>query len=162
MINIYVGNLPYSTQEQDLIEHFAQWGRVDRATLVFDRETGRPRGFGFVEMEDPAQAQEAIEAAHGRVMNGRPLTVNQARPRGSGRTETPTLTRTAVAHGPAHRAADGHEAAAPHGYANRSPVRREPTHDAGRTAPAAETNRYAGPPRHQSGGYANYLYDKAG
>ena len=161
MINIYVGNLPYSTQEQDLIQHFAQWGRVDRATLVFDRETGRPRGFGFVEMEDPAEAQQAIEAAHGNVMNGRPLTVNQARPRGSGRTETPTLTRTALA----HPGAAGH-AAEPvptsHGYANRSPQRREPVHGEPRPAAAAEAPRFTGPPRAQEGGYANYLYDKAG
>jgi len=82
--NIYVGNLPYSTQEDDLVEHFSQWGEVERVTLVFDRETGRPRGFGFVEMIEPAAAQKAIEEAHGENFHGRPLTVNEARPRGTG------------------------------------------------------------------------------
>lgn len=86
MTNIYVGNLPYATHEDQLIEHFGRWGTVERATLVFDRETGRPRGFGFVEMIDPDAAQKAIEESHGEPFHGRPLTVNQARPRGSGNT----------------------------------------------------------------------------
>ena len=96
MTNIYVGNLPYATTEDELIEHFSQWGEVERATLVFDRESGRPRGFGFVEMNDDEEAREAIESAHGEAFNGRPLTVNAARPRGSGRTDKPTMTRTAI------------------------------------------------------------------
>jgi len=79
--NIYVGNLPYTASEDDLAQHFSQWGQVERVTLVFDRETGRPRGFGFVEMIDDDDAQKAIELAHGEPFNGRPLTVNQARPR---------------------------------------------------------------------------------
>ncbi len=153
MINIYVGNLPYNTQEQDLIEHFGQWGEVDQATLVFDRETGRPRGFGFVEMVDPQEAQIAIESAHGELMNGRPLTVNQARPRGSGRTDNPTLTRTAVAH------AETAPATASHGYANAS------AHPSGyhryARADVAETPRYSGPPKSQQGGYSNYVYGQA-
>ena len=81
MTNIYVGNLPYNASEDDLAQHFSQWGQVERVTLVFDRETGRPRGFGFVEMIDDDDAQKAIEQAHGELFNGRPLTVNQARPR---------------------------------------------------------------------------------
>lgn len=85
MTNIYVGNLPYATEEQDLIDFFSHYGEVSRATIVFDRDTGRSRGFGFVEMEDPQQAQKAIESSHGAEFKGRPLTVNEARPRGSGR-----------------------------------------------------------------------------
>lgn len=85
MTNIYVGNLPYATEEQDLIDFFSQYGEVSRATIVFDRDTGRSRGFGFVEMEDPEMAKQAIEASHGAEFKGRPLTVNEARPRGSGR-----------------------------------------------------------------------------
>lgn len=98
MTNIYVGNLPYATHADQLIEHFGRWGTVERATLVFDRETGRPRGFGFVEMIDPDAAQKAIEESHGEPFHGRPLTVNQARPRGSGNTsQGPTHARTAPA-----------------------------------------------------------------
>lgn len=106
MTNIYVGNLPYGIHEDQLIEHFGRWGAVERATLVFDRETGRPRGFGFVEMVDAEDAQTAIEKSHGEAFHGRPLTVNQARPRGSGMTTNtaqpaathhrPTVSRTAT------------------------------------------------------------------
>ncbi len=85
MTNVYVGNLPYDTVEDDLVDAFGRFGEVNRATLVFDRETGRPRGFGFVEMFEDDQAQEAIQTMHGATFNGRPLTVNEARPRGSGR-----------------------------------------------------------------------------
>ena len=163
MINIYVGNLPYSTQEQDLIDHFSQWGEVDRATLVFDRETGRPRGFGFVEMIDEEEGKATIEAAHGAVMNGRPLTVNQARPRGSGQTETPTLTRTAVA-------GERELARQPvgRGYANHNPATRESResresqrHARPAAAATIATPRHDGPPRVKQGGYANYVYSQA-
>ena len=84
MTNIYVGNLLYATTEPELVEFFGAWGAVERATLVYDRETGRPRGFAFVEMPEREEALRAIEAAHGAELNGRPLTVNEARPRGSG------------------------------------------------------------------------------
>lgn len=84
MTNIYVGNLLYATTEDDLVEFFSQWGEVECATLIYDRETSRPRGFAFVEMPDAAQAAEAVANAHGAELNGRPLTVNEARPRGSG------------------------------------------------------------------------------
>ena len=83
-MNIYVGNLPFSVDDQELQEMFGEHGRVDRATVVSDRETGRSRGFGFVEMADDGEANNAIEALNGAQMGGRPLTVNQARPRGGG------------------------------------------------------------------------------
>lgn len=79
MTSIYVGNLPYDTTEDQLVELFRSFGEVHRASLVTDRETGRPRGFGFVEMPDPAEAGKAIEALSGQEFNGRPLTVNEAR-----------------------------------------------------------------------------------
>jgi RNA recognition motif-containing protein len=79
--NIYVGNLPWSTTTEDLYALFQQYGTVQRAQIVTDRETGRSRGFGFVEMPNDAEAQAAIQALHEQPMNGRPLTVNQAQPR---------------------------------------------------------------------------------
>ncbi len=82
MINIYVGNLPYKASEADLAELFGKFGRVERASIVMDRETGRPRGFGFVEMTDHALGTQAIEALAGQDYHGRPLTINEARPRG--------------------------------------------------------------------------------
>ncbi|WP_428388308.1 RNA recognition motif domain-containing protein [Mucisphaera sp.] len=83
-MNIYVGNLPYDTTEQQLVDAFKIYGVVDRATLVFDRETGRPRGFGFVEMPNDSEGREAIEKMAGNDFHGRPLTVNEARPRAAG------------------------------------------------------------------------------
>ena len=79
MISIYVGNLPYDTTEDQLVEIFKPHGEVHRASLVTDRETHRPRGFGFIEMPNPAEAAKAIEALGGTDFNGRPLTVNEAR-----------------------------------------------------------------------------------
>lgn len=79
--NIYVGNLPWSTSNDELAEMFSQFGTVGRAQIVTDRETGRSRGFGFVEMPNDAEAQSAIQALHEQPMNGRPLTVNVAQPR---------------------------------------------------------------------------------
>lgn len=79
--NIYVGNLPWSTSNDELAEMFSQFGAVARAQIVTDRETGRSRGFGFVEMPNDAEAQLAIQALHEQPMNGRPLTVNIAQPR---------------------------------------------------------------------------------
>ncbi len=86
MINIYVGNLPYKTSEADLAELFGKFGKVERASIVMDRQTGRSRGFGFVEMLDHAEGTKAIEALSGEDWKGRPLTINEARPRGSGTT----------------------------------------------------------------------------
>jgi RNA recognition motif-containing protein len=74
---IYVGNLPFSTTDDDLRELFARHGEVSSASVVMDRETGRSRGFGFVEM-DTANAQTAIAALDGRDLGGRALRVNEA------------------------------------------------------------------------------------
>ncbi|MCC7388826.1 MAG: RNA-binding protein [Phycisphaerales bacterium] len=80
-MKLYVGNLPFSCTEQELHELFGQHGNVTSASLVMDRETGRPRGFGFVEFSNDDEARAAIEALHGHHFGGRDLTVNEARPR---------------------------------------------------------------------------------
>src|SRR5215213_10156614 len=82
--NIYVGNLPWSTTTDELYAMFQQYGAVTRAQVVTDRETGRSRGFGFVEMPNEAEANAAIAALNNQPMNGRPLTVNVAKPREGG------------------------------------------------------------------------------
>lgn len=79
--NIYVGNLTWDTTADDLLALFQEHGQVARSQVITDRETGRSRGFGFVEMNDDAQAQAAIDALHGKQFRGRPLTVNEAKPR---------------------------------------------------------------------------------
>jgi RNA recognition motif-containing protein len=79
--NIYVGNLVWDATADDLLALFQEHGQVARAQVITDRETGRSRGFGFVEMDDDAEAQKAIEALNGTQYKGRPLTVNEARPR---------------------------------------------------------------------------------
>ncbi|MBI1315127.1 RNA-binding protein [bacterium] len=81
MTNIYVGNLSYQTSSSELENAFAEFGEVSRATVVSDRETGRSKGFGFVEMPDDGNAQSAISALNDRDLNGRNLKVNEARPR---------------------------------------------------------------------------------
>ncbi|MDE2942542.1 MAG: RNA-binding protein [Chloroflexota bacterium] len=86
-MRIYVGNLAYETREEELREAFEVHGEVQEVTVVRDRETGRSRGFGFVEMPTSAEAEAAISALNGREMGGRTLTVNEARarqPRGPG------------------------------------------------------------------------------
>ena len=80
-MSIYVGNLSYSATEEDLDGVFAEYGKVKRITLPTDRETGRPRGFAFVEMEDEASEEKAIEALDGAEWMGRELRVNKAKPR---------------------------------------------------------------------------------
>ena len=80
-MKMYVGNLSFNTTEDQLRELFEAHGAVRSASLVMDRMTGRPRGFGFVEMDDPKCAQSAIEALNGQNVDGRDLTVNEARPR---------------------------------------------------------------------------------
>ena len=80
-MNIFVGNLPWSTTEEELSHLFEPYGIVDRAQIATDRETGRSRGFGFVEMPDSAEAREAIVELNGTEVGGRPLTVSEARPR---------------------------------------------------------------------------------
>lgn len=79
--NIYVGNLPFSTNSTELEELFSEYGSVERAQVISDRETGRSRGFGFVEMADDSEAQNAIEALNGKDFEGRQLRVNVARER---------------------------------------------------------------------------------
>jgi RNA recognition motif-containing protein len=78
---LYVGNLPYTMRDDDLHELFVAHGTVQSAKVMMDRETGRSKGFGFVEMGSAAEAQAAIEALAGRSTGGRPLVVNVARPR---------------------------------------------------------------------------------
>lgn len=78
---LFVGNLPWSTTEQELEELFAQFGEIEEVHLPTDRDTGRPRGFGFVTFVDTTAAQAAVEALHEQEFGGRPLTVNEARPR---------------------------------------------------------------------------------
>ena len=77
---LYVGGLPYSTTEQQLQELFSQHGSVTSAKVITDRYTGQSRGFGFVEMATGEEAQKAITALNGTQMDGRPVTVNEARP----------------------------------------------------------------------------------
>ena len=78
---LFVGNLSFNTTENDLQDAFAAHGTVTEAKLMTDRESGRPRGFGFVTMSTPEEAQAAIDALNGRDVDGRALTVNAARPR---------------------------------------------------------------------------------
>jgi RNA recognition motif-containing protein len=81
MVNIYVGNLSWSCTNEDLMQLFSQHGQVSRAQVILDRETGRSRGFGFVEMPSEAEAQAAVAALNNFSFQGRPLTCNEARPR---------------------------------------------------------------------------------
>jgi len=79
--NIYVGNLPYDTTGDDLVELFQPFGAVSSGQVIIDKFSGRSRGFGFVEMGQDDEALAAIEALNGTPHGGRPLTVNEARPR---------------------------------------------------------------------------------
>ncbi len=81
MANIYVGNCSYDVTEEQLRDLFAAYGEVDSVNVIRDRETGRPRGFAFVEMSDSAAAKNAIEGVNGTDLGGRALKVNEARPR---------------------------------------------------------------------------------
>ena len=81
MVNIYVGNLPYNTTEADLQQTFEAYGGVGRAKVITDRETGKSRGFGFVEMANDPEAEAAIEALNGADFGGRRLVVNKAKPK---------------------------------------------------------------------------------
>jgi RNA recognition motif-containing protein len=78
---IYVGNLPYSIRDDDLQQHFARFGQVASAKVMVDRDTGRSKGFGFVEMSSGDEAQAAIRGMSGQSFDGRALVVNEARPR---------------------------------------------------------------------------------
>ncbi len=80
--NIFVGNLSFSTTEDELRSLFASYGTVERVSILTDRDTGRSRGFGFVEMTNDAEADAAINGLNGRDIGGRKLNVNEARPKG--------------------------------------------------------------------------------
>ncbi len=81
-VKLYVGNLTFNTTEQDLHEQFSRFGQVSSTSIITDRDTGRSRGFAFVELDSKESAQAAIEALNGKEMDGRTLTVNEAKPRG--------------------------------------------------------------------------------
>ena len=82
-MNIYAGNLPYNTTEEDLKSLFAEHGSVSRATLIIDKQTGKSKGFGFVEMENRNEAEKAIAALNDKEINGRKLRINEAKPKKS-------------------------------------------------------------------------------
>jgi len=82
---LFVGNLSFNTTENDLQDAFAAHGTVTEANLMMDRATGRPRGFAFITMGTPEEAQKAIDALNGSTLDGRALTVNEAKPREEGR-----------------------------------------------------------------------------
>lgn len=84
MTNIFVGNLSYSTTQEDLQSIFAQYGSVERVNVVTDRDSGQPRGFAFVEMTSANEAQNAISQLNGTELHGRAMNVNEARPKPAG------------------------------------------------------------------------------
>lgn len=84
MKNIFVGNLDFAATESAVRSLFEAYGKVERVSMVADRETGRPRGFAFVEMTDAGEADRAIAALNGHDLDGRALNVNEARPKGEG------------------------------------------------------------------------------
>ena len=81
---IYIGNLSFNTTNQDLVDMFGEYGTVQSVNIIEDRETGRSRGFAFVEMSSNEEAQKAISALNGKEIDGRSLTVNEAKPREEG------------------------------------------------------------------------------
>jgi RNA recognition motif-containing protein len=80
-MNIYIGNISFNATADDVRQVFERYGTVAKVTVITDRETGRSRGFGFVEMPNATEAKAAIEGLHGAALLGRSLTVNEARPR---------------------------------------------------------------------------------
>jgi cold-inducible RNA-binding protein len=85
-MNIYVGNLSYNTTETDLREAFSPFGAVDSARIITDKFSGQAKGFGFVEMSNPAEAKAAITGLDGKDLNGRSIKVNEAQPKNDNRT----------------------------------------------------------------------------
>jgi hypothetical protein len=83
-MKIYVGNLAYSTNEDSLFQAFGQYGKVDEVAVIMDRETGRPRGFAFVTMNNDEEGRAAIEALSGQELDSRRIVVNEARPKAGG------------------------------------------------------------------------------
>jgi len=88
-MKIFVGNLSWDVTDKDLMDTFAAYGTVSEATALKDRDTGKSRGFGFVTMENDSEARAAIDALNGKELMGRPLTVNEARPREEGASRGP-------------------------------------------------------------------------
>ncbi|MBK5093556.1 MAG: RNA-binding protein [Actinobacteria bacterium] len=80
-MNIYVGNLDYATSSEDIQAAFEEFGTVDSANVITDRQTGRSKGFGFIEMDDKDKAKGAIEALDGKDLEGRAINVNKAKPK---------------------------------------------------------------------------------
>jgi RNA recognition motif-containing protein len=83
-MKLYVGNMSFDSNEAELRKAFEAFGTVDSVTIIMDRDTGRPKGFGFVEMSNEAEAKKAIESLNGKDFMGRTLNVNEARPRTDG------------------------------------------------------------------------------
>ncbi len=83
-MNIYVGNLSFDATEEDLRSAFEAFGKVDAVNIIKDRDSGRPKGFGFVEMPSGEEAQKAIDAMNGKEFKGRAMNVNEARPKPEG------------------------------------------------------------------------------
>jgi RNA recognition motif-containing protein len=81
-MNMYIGNLAYDVTEDDLRNAFSEFGEVSSVKIITDKFSGRPKGFGFVEMPDNSEADQAIKSLNGQVLNGRSIKVNQAEPRG--------------------------------------------------------------------------------
>jgi RNA recognition motif-containing protein len=81
-MNIYVGNLPYTVTEESLKEMFLEYGEVESAKVIMDRQSGRPKGFGFVEMPSNSEADRAIKGLNGKLIEGMNIKVNQANPGG--------------------------------------------------------------------------------
>ena len=88
-MKIFVGNLSWDVADKDLMELFSAYGAVSEASALKDRDTGKSRGFGFVTMENDEEAKAAIDALNGKELMGRPLTVNEARPREEGASRGP-------------------------------------------------------------------------
>ena len=158
MTNIYVGNLLYATTDADLVEFFSQWGDVECATLIFDRGTGRPRGFAFVGMPDAGEAAHAVSNAHGAELNGRPLTVNEARPRGSAGSAPPHAILRA--HQASHASPQHQDV---QGGGNRSAAVANNPAPPAEYLPKERDPSYAtdqpNEPVRRSGGYTNHLYE---
>lgn len=87
-MNIYVGNLPYSLTDDDLLGAFSQFGEVSSVNIITDKFSGQSKGFGFVEMPNNSEADEAIKALNGSALKGRNIKVNQAKPRAEGVSRT--------------------------------------------------------------------------
>ncbi len=83
-MKLYVGNMSFDSNETEIRKAFEAHGQVDSVTVIMDRDTGRPKGFGFVEMSNEAEAKKAIEALNGKDFMGRTINVNEARPRAEG------------------------------------------------------------------------------